>query len=176
MSSSSHILRGLFTLALLAVIALAGQIPWGSPSEDAALRLALRTVDGKVRTCRDRTAEELAALPQHMRTPTLCEDRSVDYQLRVTLDGAEVLDLSASPGGLRRDRPIIVDRQVAVAAGPQQLSVRFIPVHDPDSDTEPAASEALPAYAIDRMVDFAPGRIVLVTLDDADHSLEIVQQ
>jgi hypothetical protein len=156
----------LFTLALLAAVAGLGQIPISGASPHAQLRLALRTVQARIETCRELSAGELAALPQHMRTPTVCTELAPNYRLVVTLDGEVVLDEEVAPGGWRGDRPLIVDRRLDAAPGPAALSIHFAPQVDPSLPEEEVAR--LPHYELASQVEFAAGRITLVTLDKSD--------
>jgi hypothetical protein len=154
-----------------------GQIPFGGASDQAALRVALRTVQGKIEICRERTAEELAALPQHMRTPSVCDEHTPHYQLRVAVDGGVILEQEVVPGGLRGDRPLIVDRQVEVAPGRAVLEIDFSPILPPASTAEEAvALSELPHYRFDQPLEFEPGRITLMTIDDDAGELVVYGQ
>jgi hypothetical protein len=153
-------------MALLAVVAGLGQIPVGGASPQAQLRLSLRTVQARIETCRERSASELAALPQHMRTPTVCSEQAPDYRLRVTLDGEVVIDQLVAPGGWRGDRPLIVDHRLDTSPGPADLSILFAPEVDPTLPAEEVAK--LPRYELERPITFTAGRIALVTLDKDD--------
>lgn len=164
MSRVGHLVRAGFTLACLGLVAALGQIPVGGVSETSRLRLALRTVQAKVRTCRDRTPEELSALPRHMRTPTVCADLAPLYRLRVSIDGRLALDIEVAPGGLRGDRPLIVDRLLDVPPGEARVGIDFAPTGV--EGLSPADRAVLPRYELDETLAFQPGRIALVTIDD----------
>jgi len=165
-----------FTAALLAAVVVLGQIPLGKAGGDAILRLALRATHGKAEVCRDRTAKELEAMPQHMRLARQCDEVAPPYRLEVKLDDATVLDELIAPGGMRGDRPLIVDRQVPVPRGRVRLDVRFAPKTDVRLDEALArAGLELPSYALSEEVDFAADRITLVMLDDASGRLEIYE-
>jgi len=169
-----QVLIATLTGALLAVVVVLGQIPLGSGSGRAVLRIALRTVQSNARICIDRTAEELEALPLHMRQARVCEDVAPAYRLRIAIDGAEVLDETFQPGGLRGDRPLTVDRQLALPPGSAQLDIRFSPEADVLlAEALARASATLPSYRLERSVELIPDRILLVTLDDATGQLEI---
>lgn len=168
------LLRAAFTAALLGAVVVLGQLPFGSAGGDAVLRVALRTVQAKVEVCRDLSAEELAALPAHMRRPRDCRELAPDYQLSVRVGDRPLLDERVRPGGLRGDRPLIVDRQLAVAPGRSRLEVRLTPAVDERLRGElDAAAERLPSYTLDRQAEFTADRVTLVVLDDANGRLKV---
>jgi hypothetical protein len=153
-------LRLAVAVAAMAGVGAIAHLPLGEPPREAALRVALRTSLGQVEICHDRTAEELAALPAHMRQARTCEITTVDYRLRVTVDGRPLVDRAVVHHGVRRNRPLVVDELRRLAPGVHRVEVRF----------EPAASEIvgageLPRAVYEGEVDFAAGRIRLLTLD-----------
>jgi hypothetical protein len=172
MSRGRLLVQALFTLALLGAVAILGQIPFGATTEHAALRLALRTVQSKIEVCRARADDELQALPQHMRTPEVCTEYTPRYDLRVELDGRLLFERQVSPGGVRGDRPMIIDHQTEVPPGEARLSIRFTPVAE---ESQPEEATALPHYELDRTVQFSPGRIALILLDDQEGKLVVYQ-
>ena len=169
-------LRTLVTAGLLAVVVVAGQIPFGQSTGEATLRLALRTVNTRLEVCRERTAEELEALPFHMRQPTACEGISPTYRVNAKLDGREVLSAQADPGGARGDRPLIVDQEVKVPPGVRRLEVSMTPI-EAAGLSQPAkqAFAEIPRYYLDREVTLTEDRITLVLLDQEDGQLKIYQ-
>lgn len=162
-------------MVLLAVVAWLGQIPFGKASESAGLRLSLRTVQGQIEICHDRTEAELAALPQHMRTASLCTDHTPQYRLEVSIDSRSVVDETVTPGGWRGDRPLAVDHRLEVEPGVASLAVSFTPLADSAlaADQQDALTR-LPRYELVRDVAFVAGRVTLVTLDDSGGALTLV--
>lgn len=159
---------------MLAAVVLLGQVPLGHGSGQATLRVALRSVQSNAEICKDRTAEELEALPAHMRQPRVCERVAPPFRLLVSVDGRTVLDEIFEPGGLRGDRPLTVDRQVLVPPGLARLEVRFSPMVDFELADELSRAQAtLPSYLLDEPVELISDRIILVRLDDALGKLEI---
>ncbi len=160
--------RAAFTAVLFGAVAVLGQIPFGETPREAYLRLALRTTGAQVEVCRDRTAEELEALPAHMRQPRACDRHAIPYRLQVRLGGETVLDEVLSPRGARSDRPLVFDRQVAVEPGSARLAVSFVP---DESAGDGAGAELAAALAqagrheLDQTVQLEAGRITLVRLD-----------
>lgn len=163
-----------FTLLTLVVVAALGQIPLGSPSGTSIVRLALRTVQNRVEVCRDRSQAELESLPVHMRQPRVCDLHSPTFQLLVSVDGEAIHAESVDPGGLRGDRPLIVDRQLAMEAGTVELEVTFQPLIDAGLAPEVAAAFSdLADYRLAETVELEQDRITLVLLNDETGRLEL---
>ncbi len=160
--------RLLFTALLFVAIAALGQIPFGEVPEDAYLRLALRTTEARIEICRDRTPEELEALPAHMRQPRACDRHAIPHRLHVQLDGATVLDQVLEPRGARSDRPLVFDHQLAVDPGAATLAVSFVPAAsavDAASGDLAAVLAKAKRHELEQSVQLEAGRIVLVRLD-----------
>ena len=167
--------RVVLTGVLLAIVIVLGQIPWGESGNEAVLRLALRTVKGKMEICTERSAEDLASLPVHMRgSGEVCDSFPVTYRLRVSVAGTELVDQLVEPGGLRKDRPHNVDHEIIVVPGPATIEVLFTP-EQPESPTAEIAEamRALPSYELRRDVSFEADRIVLVFLNDSTGELDL---
>ena len=128
--------RVLLIVALSAL--LLGLVGWGSrvryhtaAGEEAVLRLSWRTRPERKENCRDRTPQELAALPVHMRTPRVCEKaRAVPYRLVLAIDGGPADTTILSPAGARHDRPIYVLRDSVLPPGLHHVSVLFARADD----------------------------------------------
>ena len=169
-------LRVLVTAAMLAIVVLAGQVPFGRASGEAVVRLALRSVNTQLEVCRERSEEELAALPVHMRRATVCEGVSPTYRLTLRVDGEHVLEAAADAGGVRGDRPLIVDQEVRTEPGRRRLQVEMVPLELPGLDA--VSLEAwtdLPRYHLDQTVDLVADRITLVLLDQEDGQLKVYE-
>lgn len=160
-------LRAVVSVALMAATALLARAPIGEPASDAELRVALATAHGRIEICRTPSEQELAALPAHMRAQRICEETAPDYRLAIAVDGEPRLDRRVVPQGVRRTRPLAVDAALRLPAGRHRVAVEFAPVPlDHPLDGEAAgAFERLPDARLDAELDFAPGRILLVTLD-----------
>ena len=163
-----------FTFLLLIVVAALGQIPLGSPSGTAIVRLALRTVQNRVEVCRDRTQAELDTLPTHMRQARVCDLHSPTFHLEVSIGGETIHEESVDPGGLRGDRPLIVDRQLALPPGPTDLMVTFLPAIEEGLAPEVvAAFSDLEVYRLVETIELEEDRITLVLLNDETGRLEL---
>jgi hypothetical protein len=169
----ARLARGIGGLALVAAFGVLlvwlSSRPLGAAPDTAAVRLALRTALAHVEVCRDRTAEELAALPAHMRQPRVCEDRRPDYRLELRADGERVLARRVAPPGVHRDRPLTVDELVPIAPGKRRVEVLFAPDATPHAAAGPgAAVRQPPSWHLDCSAELTRGRILLVLLDGAE--------
>jgi hypothetical protein len=146
---------------LVAGVGALAHLPLGAAPADSALRVVLRTQHAKVEICRDRTAEELAALPAHMRQPRDCRETAVDYRLRVAIDGRTLVDRVVAHEGVRRNRPLVADESIPAAAGVHRIAVEFTPVSEIASTP---GVPVLPAASFDDTVELTAGRVQLLAL------------
>ncbi len=88
--------------ALIATTVLS-QWPWQAEQGGRSLlRISWRARGERIEDCRRATAEELAALPAHMRQEVVCADpRVAPYRLRVAVDGRSLVDSAAPGSGIR---------------------------------------------------------------------------
>jgi hypothetical protein len=163
-------LRIAVAMLLVAGVGWIAHLPLGEPAAGAAMRVALRTPLAQVEICRDRPAEELAALPVHMRQPRICEVTTIDYRLRVVVDDRIVVDRLLAHRGVRKNRPLVADETVALAPGIHRVVVRF----EPESEI-PAGADGPPlATALfDAEVELEPGRVRLLALADDGASFRL---
>lgn len=168
------------TILFLVLLTVGNRTPVGQAGSDGLLRLAWRFVGEKIETCRDLTAEELAAKPLHMRQPRECSVQPLSYHLRLTIDGETRLDQTIAPSGARGDRPLFVQEDLWLPAGTYQIDVGFTPLL-----IDPATSKTLtgtadaktPSYqrlAIQTRVNIVPDQIILVDYDDKTGALIMV--
>jgi hypothetical protein len=139
----------------------------GAQPDEAILRLSWRTLGFRIEQCRSRTDEELAALAPHMRTPEVCTGRGADYELRVTVDGAEMVRDTVIPAGARGDRPVYVFRDLLLGPGQYRVGIDFAALVPP---TYESANEAV-ALAWEGDVQLSPREIGLITLDASGRNL-----
>lgn len=114
---------GLVTLALVVGVAwLSANPAWQSLPEDSAVLRVSFAYSGE-RNCRDRTEEELAALPRNMRQAQLCERRRNPVGVAITIDGDPILDETAEPSGLAGSGPSRIYERFVLPAGEYEVSV-----------------------------------------------------
>lgn len=158
------------SIAFAVLVGIAGlsRVPMArAAADEAVLRFSWRAIGVRVEQCRRRTEEELAALAEHMRTPEVCIGRNADYELRVLVDGTEAVRDTVLPAGARRDRPVYVFQDLALAPGRYHVAVDFaalVPAgFDPGDDRIDLSWEG--------DVTLEPGRISLITLDPSGDGL-----
>jgi hypothetical protein len=194
MTAALH--RGLgvaLAVALIAGIVRASNVPLTTHrSSHGVLRLAWSARPERIEKCRQRTDEELARLPQHMRQSTVCEGSTAEYRLRVSVDGADVIDRIVHGGGLRRDRGLYVFEELPLPAlQAVTIAVRLDRTDAADArapDTPqphpsapegqplpPRSAESVPPHlSLERELRIPPRQVVLVTYDRQRQALTTV--
>jgi hypothetical protein len=177
MSGVSRAILGsaLAVTATLLLAALSRAPQHAGADADALLRLSWSGQPERVEVCRTVTEDELATLPQHMRQAVVCEGRSAEYHLRVTLDGTTVADEPVSGGGARGDRPIYLYREFALTPGTHALALRFTL-----TDSTAASAVARPRFdalprtlALDTTLTLGPRAVALVTFEAGEGALVV---
>lgn len=187
-----------FLLAGVAAVGTAwlSQAPYqDSLADQAMVRVVIGVRPEQLEHCRRATAEELAALPPHMRQSVICEGRSAHYRLAVWIDDAQMVDAELTGGGVQHDRPIHAFRENAVRPGTRRLRIRWTRIEAPASAAEatPADSlngrdrrdsetrarrrlEAAPSeMELDETVEVRPRQVVLVRYKADDRRLVIMR-
>ena len=139
-------------------------------TETAMLRLSWKINGVTVEACRERTPDELAALPVHMRNPRACIGGIAPYVLEVMLDGATLPPDTVRAHGARSDRPLFVLQDLPVRPGRHDVSVRFRAVI-PDGVQAPA--DGIVELAWSGPLDLAERDVALITLDGSARALQV---
>jgi hypothetical protein len=146
----------LVTTTAMVLLGALSRAPFHQPSSDQALlRLSWRLRGERTEVCRDRTPEELAKLPVHMRTPQVCSGHLATYDLRIRVDSSREIVRTIEPEGARSDRPLYVLHEIALSPGVHRVQIRFSRKGSGDSA----------AYEMDSLLTAKPGDIELVTID-----------
>lgn len=121
-----HLLAGgvLSLVLVLATAALSAWPAWQSLAPGAAV-LRLSFTHSGARTCRDRTAEELARLPANMRDDKICERRRAPVRIEMDIDGRPVLGADLRPSGLAGSGPSRIYHRLELPAGRYQVGIRM---------------------------------------------------
>jgi hypothetical protein len=153
-----------------ALLVAGSQLPWRPYAEGTALvRLSWRSASEPVQECRVATAEELAALPPHMRREKICERRHTPFRLEARVDGQPVRELVIEPAGASGDRPLYVFEELPVSPGAHRLTVSFEEQRAGRADSPPRA------LRLEAALELAPREIALVTLDASGERLALSQ-
>lgn len=134
-------------------------------ADQTLLRLSWRLRGEKLESCRQRSEEELAKLPVHMRTPQECVSQLLSYRLIVRTDGSTADTLRFVPAGAKADRPIFVLHDVELSPGTHDIQVEFA--------AENSRKHAALRYR--GRVDLRRGQIALLTLSARADGLVLEQ-
>ena len=126
------------------------------PDDTAVITLSISHAGA--RRCRDRTAEELAALPANMRRRQICERRRLPVRLEMDLDGEPVVAELLPPGGIAGDAASFLHQRIAVAAGRHEIALRIR-----DSDRAEGFD-----YATRQIVDLVPAQNLAIDFRPGD--------
>lgn len=165
--ASAAVLAVVFTLGTAALSRLPVRF---SHTETAMLRLSWKINGVTVEACRERTPEEMEALPVHMRNPRACIGGIAPYVLDVTLDGTALPPDTVRARGARSDRPLFVLQDLRVRPGRHDVSVRFWAVI-PDGVEAPA--DGILELSWSGSLELAERDVALVTLDGTARALRI---
>lgn len=169
MSAVRSLGAALVAVGLVAGTAALSRVPFTLSSDShALLRLSWRVEGVTVETCRTLSAEELARLPVHMRTPTSCVGEGAWYILELDVDGRRVLADTVRPAGARGDRPLAVLVEVPVAPGEHDARVRFDALLPEGAE----GSDGVPSLSWEGRFRVEAGEVALVTLDGTARALE----
>ena len=124
--------------------------------ESALLRLSWRIRGEPVQSCRNRTQEELAALPVHMRTPQVCSGRVARYRLLIAIDGNVLSVRELHAAGAHADRPIYVFEEISLNKGEHDIRVEFV-------NTGRAGARPL---TLQQRITASEGHVLLLTYDE----------
>jgi hypothetical protein len=147
----------------MATVALS-RVPYGDSDAGAAtLRITWRAPGERVEECRTLSAEELEALPVHMRRERICERRFLPYRLQVDLDGRRVIDEVVRPAGAQEDRPLYVFRELDLEPGSHRVEVRWAREDGLERTSEGTTGTG--PLSLEASLRLEPGDVALVTYD-----------
>lgn len=157
-----------FTMLGLIGLALASGASVGQPDVRSVLRLSWRLPGQESKDYRTLSEAELMRRPAHMRQKQECKTTYLSYQLRLRVDGAVVLEQRVVPGGAHGDAPLNMAADLELSQGPHRAQVSFEPINDVQGK----------ALRLNWQGNFEArsGRVVLLTLDSSEKSLEILTE
>lgn len=124
-------------------------------ADEALIKLSLVHTGEPMGECRERTAEELAALPPNMRAPTVCPRGRSPVTVELDIDGAPAARIEAPPSGLSGDGASALYRRLTVPAGERLIAVRL---------RDDVRSEGF-TYTLQRRVTLAPAQVLVIDFD-----------
>jgi hypothetical protein len=94
-------------------------------ADAAQIKLSFNHAAARRSDCRQRSAEEIAALAPNMRRPMDCGRERVDLLVELDIDGQNVFQSAVPPTGIARDGETAVYEKFTVAAGEHDIRVRL---------------------------------------------------
>ncbi len=166
-SSYSKIIVVIVSVILLGLASALTQIRVGEPNLDQGeLRMSVRIPGQFIESCRERTPEELSRLPQHMRTPKICERLLTQYRYKVLINNKVWVESVAQASGLQGDRPIHINKFEKVKPGSYQINVVFEPsLKGADAGVAATNLQTLWSDQWSGVVNIREGRAVMITTD-----------
>lgn len=161
-TAAATIITAAFVL-ILAALARAPYQPRGG--DDALLRFSWRLPAPAHEDCRRRTADELEALPSHMRTPEVCERVVARYAMVTQIADAPADTVALKGGGVKGDRPLFVLFDRPMDPGRHRVRVALTR-SSPGAPPEPIA-------ALDTVLVMQRGHVQLVTLEPETRRLVV---
>jgi ferredoxin/coenzyme F420-reducing hydrogenase delta subunit len=161
----SPALTGVAAAVLAAVfgggIGLVSDLGYATPTVEGSELVVTFKHPGQIsENCRDLTEEELAARPVHMRQARICDRDRAPVRLRVSVDGATVMESSFPPTGIWGDGNSVAVERVPVAPGEHRVRVAIGDSRDPeewtfvDEKTLTFTDRARRVVSFDRVIGF----------------------
>lgn len=143
--------------AMLLPVILLSSVPWPGGGNEAELRVSLRLPAVTVEACRPPTAEEVRAVPQHMRPAEICSGGAVPFGMRVVVEGDTLDAGTVRPPGGGRGRTLSVYRSYRTAPGALDVEVALWP------DSSVAGLPDALELSLRTSLSLAAGEVALVT-------------
>ncbi|MEZ5514142.1 MAG: hypothetical protein R3F58_09765 [Steroidobacteraceae bacterium] len=121
----------------------------------ALIKLSLVHTGKLVGDCRQRSAEELAALPPNMRAASSCPRERSPVIVELDIDGVSAVRAEAAPSGLSRDGASAIYARLPVDAGDRLIAVRM---------KDDVRSDGFD-YRIERHVSLQPAQVLVIDFD-----------
>jgi hypothetical protein len=133
------------------------------PQGQALIKLTFSHAGQRKQPCRERSAEELAEMPKHLRKKKDCPRERSPIDVEMTLDGKVIYSATISPSGLSHDLASPVYERIRLPAGEHRLQV---------SMRDDIHSEAY-NYTLDRVVTMLPAQILVVDFDSENGNFSL---
>ena len=121
----------------------------------AMVKLTFSHAGKRKQPCRERTAEELAAMPAHLRKKRDCPRERSPVDVELELDGKLIYRATIMPSGMSSDLASPIYESVRVPAGEHRLQLRMRDdVHTEGFD-----------FTLDETVALRPAQIMVIDFD-----------
>ncbi|MFQ5582054.1 MAG: hypothetical protein ACE5F3_05435 [Mariprofundaceae bacterium] len=124
-------------------------------SDEALIKLTFSHAGKRKQPCRERSAEELAAMPSHLRKKKDCPRERSPLDVEMKLDGQVIYKATISPSGMSHDLASPVYERIRLPAGEHRLQLRM----RDDIHTEGFN------YALDEVVALQSAQILVIDFD-----------
>ncbi|WP_435627147.1 hypothetical protein [Candidatus Ferrigenium straubiae] len=150
-----YIGQGIFYALFMGVIGYFSTFPTYThlPPDETLIKLSFRHAGQHVGECRERSAEELAKLPEYQRKggTKVCPRGRSDVVVELEMDGKRLYHETLRPTGMAHSSNANIYRRIPVKAGVHTLTARL--KDHPGDDFN---------YVSNETVDLAPGRILVI--------------
>ncbi len=162
-NTSRRFLQMLAALLFLAIpaglIFVFSDYPYAAHSrEDALLKFTFKHAGKPVAECRERTPEELARLPAHMRKVIECDRTRHPVEIEILLDGERLIAKTYPPTGLRMDGASSAYETFPLTPGSHRISIGMR-----DSGRQEDFD-----YRYEHALTFEAGRVVVLDFDERE--------
>jgi len=121
----------------------------------ALVKLTFSHAGKRMQPCRERTAEELAAMPSHLRKKKDCPRGRSPLDVEMELDSQLIYRATMAPGGMSQDLASPIYERIRLPAGEHRLQLRM----RDDIHTEGFN------YTLDEIVTLRPAQILVIDFD-----------
>jgi coenzyme F420-reducing hydrogenase delta subunit/NAD-dependent dihydropyrimidine dehydrogenase PreA subunit len=114
-----------FSVLSMAFLAYFSAVVMGPTPEGGLLRLSFVSPKASKEHCRQLTEAEKKAQPSHMQKKEICERVDSGYRVIVEVEGVRKVEQDFVHGGLRADRPVMVNSELPLSSGSQSVTIHL---------------------------------------------------
>jgi hypothetical protein len=123
--------------------------------DEALIKLTFSHAGKRKQPCRERSAEELAAMPSHLRKKKDCPRERSPLDVEMELDGQIIYKATISPSGMSHDLASPVYERIRLPAGEHHLQLRMRDDVHVDGFN----------FVLDEVVTMLPAQILVIDFD-----------
>lgn len=154
----------IFGALLIFVVIFASRISFGVEPLNGIVRVAGSLPAVTKSQCRQLTEEERNTLSAHMQRHEICEEKHRSFKLSVKVDGFDEFTDIISPGGLHKDRPVYLNKEIEVSPGNHTLSITLDYADSPNDNS--------PQFHFEKTLTITPGEVLLFVPDSLGQSFK----